>query len=84
MQTCIYEIKSRTPYLQILTCLIFLVLFSKNLRFHWKGSSSEKNVIAEERLDGTDMDDIGNLEDSMMVKNLPEILTKRGSRKFYN
>ena len=57
----------------------------KNLALSLKKAAlQKKNIIAEERLDGIDMDDIGNLEDSMMVKNLPEILTKTGSRKFYN
>ena len=50
--------------MQGLTCLIFLVLFSKNSRFHWRRSPSEKNVIVKEGLDGRHIDDIGNLEDS--------------------
>ena len=44
--------------------MIFLVLFSKILRFVKKNSSSEKKVIFEEELDCVDIDDIGNLEDS--------------------
>ena len=44
--------------------MIFLVLFSKILRFIKKNSSSEKKVIFEEELDCVDIDDIGNLEDS--------------------
>ena len=58
--TNMYEIKSRRR-LQILT---FLVLFSKNSRFHWNRQPLGKNVIVEEVLDDIDIDDIGNLEDS--------------------
>ena len=50
--------------MQILTCLIFLVLFSKTSRFHWNRQPLGKNVIVEEVLDDIDIDDIGNLEDS--------------------
>ena len=63
METSMYEIKSRRPRLQILTCLIFLVLFRKNSRFHWRRQLLGKDVIVEEVLDGIDIDDIGNLED---------------------
>ena len=63
MEINIYEIKSRRPRLQSLTCFNSLVLFSKNWRFHWKKNPSEKYVIVEEGLDGIDIDDIGNLED---------------------
>ena len=94
-----YEIKSRRLRSQILTCFIFLVLFSKN-GFVKKSNPSEKNVIVEEELDCIDIDDIGNLEDSprlvfidedcgnLIVVNdggeLIEILTKRRSQTFYN
>ena len=44
--------------------MIFLVLFQKNSRFHWRRQLLGKDVIAEEVLDGIDIDDIGNLEDS--------------------
>ena len=58
-----YEIKSQRVCSQILTCYIFLVLFSKISRFVKKKNSSEKNTIFEEELD-IDTDDIGNLENS--------------------
>ena len=47
-----YEIKSRRLRSQILTCYIFLVLFSKKSRFDW--NPSENNVIIEKELDCTD------------------------------
>ena len=50
--------------MQILTSLIFLVLFSKTRAFIEEDNPSEKNVTVEERLDVIDIDDIGNLEDS--------------------
>ena len=44
---------------------IFLILFKKkNLWFLEGDNSSEKVVIVEEELDGIDINDIGNLEDS--------------------
>ena len=46
-------------------CLICLVLFSKTTRaFVEEENPSEKIVIVEEGLDGIDIDDIRNLEDS--------------------
>ena len=47
--------------MQILACLIFLVLLSKNPEFIERGKSSEKVVTVEEELDGIDIDDIGSL-----------------------
>ena len=67
-----YEKKSRRPRLQILTCLIFLVLFSKNRAFIEEDNPSEKNVIVEEGLDGVDIDDVGNLEDSLRLLFIDE------------
>ena len=58
----IYEIKSRRPRSQILTCLIFLVWFSKTLRFHWKRQPFRKSCCSWEGLDGIDIYNIGNLE----------------------
>ena len=63
-ETNMYEIKSKRLRLQILTCFIFLVLFSKKITFIEKSYPSERNVIIEEELDCFDIDDIGNLEDS--------------------
>ena len=48
---------------QILTCFIFLVLFSKYYGFV-KKTTLQKNVIFEKELDCINRDDIGNLEDS--------------------
>ena len=48
-----------------MTCFIFLVLFSKkNHSFIVEGNPSKNVVIVEEELDGTDIDDFGNSEDS--------------------
>ena len=52
-----YGIKSRRLRSQNLTCFAFLVLISLKKQLF-------KNVIVEEELDCTDIDDIGNLEDS--------------------
>ena len=64
----IYEIKSRRLHLQILACFIFL----KNHGFVQEDSPSEKVVIVEEELDGIDIDDIGNLEDSFRLVFIDE------------
>ena len=58
------EIKERRLRSQILTCLIFTVLFKKNHGFIEKRSPSKK---VEEELDYIDIDDIGNLEDSPIL-----------------
>ena len=48
--------------------LIFLILFQRNHVFiEEKGYSSEKIVIVEEELDGIDVNNIGNLEDLLML-----------------
>ena len=47
-----------------MSCFIFLVLFSKKLRFRSKKELFRKIVIFGEELDYIDIDDIGNLEDS--------------------
>ena len=47
--------------------IIFLALFAKKKKNHGfieKSNLSEKHVIVEEELDCSDIDDIGNLEDS--------------------
>ena len=64
MKQIYIEIKSRRPRLKILTFFIFPVLFSKISRFHWRRQPFRKNVIVEEVLDGIDIDDTGDLEDS--------------------
>ena len=95
-----YEIKSRRLRSQILTCFIFLVLFSRHGFAKKSNPSEKKNVIVEEELDCIDIDDIGNLEGSprlvfideecgiLIVVNhggeLLEILTKRRRQTFYN
>ena len=58
-----YQIKSRRLRSQILTCFVFLVLF-KNYGFIQEGNSLEKLVIVQEELNGIDIDDIVNLDDS--------------------
>ena len=72
-----YEIKSRRLRSEILTCFLFFFTFifkkkKKNDGFIEKSNLSEKNVIAVEELDGNDMDDIGNLEDSPRLKFIDE------------
>ena len=48
-----------------MTCFIFLVFFfQKTGAFIEEDNPSEKNVIVEEELDGIDIDEIRNLEDS--------------------
>ena len=86
-----YEINSRRLCSQILTCYIFLALFSKKSQFH--RNPSEKSVIVEEELDYIDIDDIGNVEDSPRLvlmdeesRNLIAIndggeLTRNGNQK---
>ena len=60
-----YEIKSRRLHSEILTCFIFVVSFSeKNHGFIQEGNPSEKFCYSCGKLDGIDIDDIGNLEDS--------------------
>ena len=63
-----YEIKSSRSRLQILICLIFLVLFPKNPRFHGRRQPLGKNVIIEEGPDRIDIDDVVNLEDSPSLR----------------
>ena len=58
-----YEKKLRRVLLQILTCFIFVVLFSKYYGFV-KKATLQKKFIFEKELDRIDRDDIGNLEDS--------------------
>ena len=49
----------------ILTCFIFLVLFSKEKDgFFEEDNPSKKIVIVEEELENIDINNIGNLEDS--------------------
>ena len=77
----------------MLTCFIFVVLFSKYYDFI-KKATLQKNVIFEKGLDCLNRDDIGNLEDSprllltdeecgnlivVMVKNVFETLAKKKS-----
>ena len=61
------KIKNKKPRrlcLLIRTCFIFLVLFSKNSQFHCRRQPFRKGCVVEDELDGIDLDDIGNLEDS--------------------
>ena len=54
--------------MQIWTCFLFLsFFFSKNRGFIQEGNPSEKDVIVEEELNGIDVDDIANLQDSPRV-----------------
>ena len=55
-ETNIYEINMRRLSLQILTCLIALLLFSKILCFHRRIQPSEKDVTVKEGLDGINTD----------------------------
>ena len=78
----------------MLTCFIFVALFSKYYGFG-KKATHQKNIIFEKELDCINRDDIGNLEDSprllfidkecgnLMVENVLEILAKK-SQTFYN
>ena len=62
-----------------MTCFIFLFLFSKNHDFTQEDNPPEKVVIVEEHVDGTDIDDIANLEDSLRLVNLDFINIKCGN-----
>ena len=60
-----YEINSWSVRSQILTCFIFLVLFSKNITVSLKKATlQKKNVTAKEELDCIYINDIVNSEDS--------------------
>ena len=48
---------------QILTCFIFYFYFQKKSRFHLRRQAFRNTLIAEEELNGTGIDEIGNLED---------------------
>ena len=48
--------------MQILTCFIFLVLFSKKTVSFTKETLQKNFVIVEEKLDGIDIDDTGILD----------------------
>ena len=48
--------------MQILTCFIFLVLFSKKTVSFTKETLQKNFVIVEEELDGIDIDDTGILD----------------------
>ena len=50
-----YEIKSRRLCSHILTCFIFLVLFSKKNHGFVKSNLSEKNVLDKEELASIDI-----------------------------
>ena len=52
--------------MQILIFLMLLVLFSKKIKFLLKMTTLQKNIV-EEKLDGTDRDGIGNLEDFLRL-----------------
>ena len=61
-------------------------ILKKNYGFIQEGNPSEKVVIVEEELDGIDIDDIGNLEDSPRLRNLIVVnnggeLTKKINQK---
>ena len=61
-------------------------ILKKNHGFIQEGNPSEKVVIVEEELDGIDIDDIGNLEDSPRLRNLIVVnnggeLTKKINQK---
>ena len=59
------EIKSRRPQLQILTCFIFLVLFSNRSRFYSRRQPFIKSCYSWERIiDDIAINYIGNIEDS--------------------
>ena len=52
--------------MQILIFFMLLVLFSKKIKFLLKMTTLQKNIV-EEKLDGTDRDGIGNLEDFLRL-----------------
>ena len=59
------EIKSNILRSQRLTCFIFLVLFSNRSRFYSRKQPFRKSIYSWERtIDGIEINDIGNFEDS--------------------
>ena len=58
------QIKSRRLRSQILTCFVFQFYFQRNHGLIQEGKPSEKVVIVQGELDGIDINDIANLEDS--------------------
>ena len=58
--------------MQILTYFIFVVLFSKYYDFVKKNHFSKNKVIFEKKLHCTDIDYIGNLEDSTRLLFMDE------------
>ena len=59
--------------MQILICFLFSFfsfLLKKNHRFIPEDNPSEKVVLVEEELDGIDIVDIGNIEDSPRVGSM--------------
>ena len=59
------EIKSRRLYYQILSCFIFLFFFLNRSGFYSRKKPFRKSCYGWERtVDGIDINDIGNLEDS--------------------
>ena len=94
-----YKTKSIRLRLKKLICFIFLLLFSKSHGFIEEDKPSENVVIVEEELNRFDIDGIEILENlpefvlsirnvgisrqSMVMKSLVEILTKRRSWTFH-
>ena len=72
-ETNIYEIKLRKLRLQILTCFIFLDLFSKKTpRFPWRRQTFRKSYCSWKEQDDIDIDNIGNLDDSLRLLFIDE------------
>ena len=71
-ETNIYEIKSRNYVADIDSFYFSSFIFKKNHGFIQKGNPLEKVVIVEKELDGIDIDDIGNLEDSSRLVFIDE------------
>ena len=71
-----YEIKPRRLSSQMLTCFIFLVLFSKKkITLSFKKTTYQKNSLElrkNQELDGINIDDIGNLQDLPRLEFIDE------------
>ena len=56
-----------TTFADIDFFFMFLVLFSKQIKFSMKKTTLQKNVIVEEELDGIGRNGIGNLDDLLKL-----------------
>ena len=64
--------ENREDYVRRYWLILFLVFISKKITVSLKKSNPSKKNIVEEELDCIDIDDIGNLEDSLRLVFIDE------------